>query len=707
MKSRQCGNGDFVLGDWQVRPALGEISDGQRTQRLEPRVMQVLTILAKADGQVVTRDELFDRVWPNQIISDQTLSSLMSQLRRQLGDPPRNPQLIGTVPKKGYRLLEAIRPIEEDSQPLRLRRSTDAQGRPPLALSMSWVWLVFAVVLAAAAGVWLNATFSSGSKETGRPVMYPTRNLEPGSIAVLPFADLSEDASNAYFGDGMAEELLNQLANVPGLQVVARTSSFQYREGESAVDVREIGARLNARFVIEGSVRRVGDQVRVTVQLIDATTGYHDWSKTFDDRWSDLLVLQASITEAVVEQISPQLLGDRRHNLALPTSAAAYDLYLQGRHFWHQRNPAALAKARELFEQATKLDASYALAYAGLADTYISQPLYGTLSASESVELARPLIEQAMTLAPELAEAHLVTGNWYALQTRWAAAESSLRQSIELNPNLAMAHMSLGNVYNNSGQLDQAYLSYEQAQQRNPLHPTVAMNLAQTATKLGLSDQAKVHAKQAATLAPDHIYLFGLTGHVHISAGDQEAADLTLSNWLAGQRGVAFTEQAGSVADYVMCGTLAVFLDRLELAQQCLQTALDASTSILPQYQMQGLTHMAFVLNHQGRTDDAVALAQRALVVGETAFSQFPKDEAIWYEIAVAQALLERTELALTSLQRSIDLGRRDLGRIENDRRLHRLRFHAGYQTLIEGVRVQQSQLSQNVEKYFGDSKPK
>jgi len=677
----------FSLGDWQVRPALGQISNGERELRLEPRVMQLLSILAEANGQLVTRNELFDQIWPNQIISDQTLSSLISQLRRHLGDSPRNPTLIETVPKKGYRLLQSAVSFNQIAVAKQDNQDTENRTR------RHWPkYTVAALFSVGAIAVWQLLT-----QQIDNADRRPVPDLAEGSIAVLPFADMTRDASTAYFGDGIAEELLNQLANVPGLQVVSRTSSFQYRERDGAVDIREIGSKLNAAHVVEGSVRRDGDQVRVTVQLIDASSGYHRWSQVFEDRWTDLFHLQDSITEAVVQQIAPQLaVTDSSRGSA--NNTAAYDLYLQGRHLWHQRNPSALNQAIERFERAIELDPGFAPAYAGLADSYISQPRYGTLSASESIALAEPLIDQIFSLAPNSAEALRVRGNWHALQTSWAHAETDFRRALERNPNSAMTQMALGSVYNDSGRLDQAYLHYQQALQLNPLHPTIAMNLAQTAAKLGLNKRAKMHVAQARSIAPNHIYLFGLTGHIDLSAGDARAADQTLTQWLEQQRGNEFSPEPSVVTDYVMCGILSLFLDRPELARQCLTTAIGAAEQILPPYEMQALTHLAFMQLQAGQSDEAQQLARRALEVGLSSLKDHPAEEVIVYEQAVAHALLGNTNQALEALARSIDLGRRDLGRMRSDRRIASLGTNPKFQSLIHQVEQEQTALRIKIE---------
>ena len=230
--------------------------------------MKILEILIQANGNVVSRNDLFDGVWPNQEISDQTLASGISRLRASLGDDPKQPRFIETIPKKGYRLKV---PVHTGTAAIQSKARTARLA------------LVAAVILLVTVGAIL-AFIQIGQGNAGGD----SERDPPQSIAVLPFSNFSDDESAEYFGDGIADELLNALARMDGLLVASRTSSFQYKDTTNR-SISEIGADLGVRYVIEGSVRRDGNTVRVTAQLIDAHNGFHRWSDTFDGPWSNLI----------------------------------------------------------------------------------------------------------------------------------------------------------------------------------------------------------------------------------------------------------------------------------------------------------------------------------------------------------------------------------------------------------------------------------
>ncbi|MCB1643629.1 MAG: tetratricopeptide repeat protein, partial [Xanthomonadales bacterium] len=251
-----------------------------------------------------------------------------------------------------------------------------------------------------------------GWERLQRPAETAETTQEAGrldSIAVLPFVNLSGDPSNEYFGDGLAEELLNVLVRIEGLRVTARTSSFQYK-GRN-LDIREIARDLGVATVLEGSVRRAGERVRITAQLIRATDGFHLWSETFDRELADIFAVQDEISQAIANALQSTLQptsggGERRHT----SNIAAYEAYLRGRFAMNQRTGPTLERAVEEFRQAIALDPDYAAAYSGLSDSYLLQSDYARLSNAESIRLAEPLARRAIELDPGLAEAHASMG---------------------------------------------------------------------------------------------------------------------------------------------------------------------------------------------------------------------------------------------------------------------------------------------------------
>jgi serine/threonine protein kinase len=289
------------------------------------------------------------------------------------------------------------------------------------------------------------------------------------SIAVLPFANMSADPDNQYFSDGLAEELINALTRLPGLQVASRTSAFRFRGRD--LDIRQIGKDLQVAAILEGSVRRGGSQLRVTAQLINVADGYHLWSERYDREMADVFAIQDDIVESIVKALAPALAGEAKSVVRRPTeNLEAYQLYLRGRHYWHHRSPSALQSAMHCFEQVIALDAEYALAYAGLGDCFGICRAYGWFSTAQSRDRAREAVSRAWALAPSLPEvnfsraAHIIF-----FEPNWREAEYFLRQAIAANPRMVDAHGYLGLVLAAAGRADEALAHAELAREIDPL----------------------------------------------------------------------------------------------------------------------------------------------------------------------------------------------------------------------------------------------
>lgn len=300
------------------------------------------------------------------------------------------------------------------------------------------------------------------------------------SIAVLPFVNMSADPDNEYFCDGLAEELINALAKIESLRVLARTSSFSFK-GKNA-DVREIGQKLNVSAVLEGSVRKVGNRLRITAQLINPADGYHLWSERYDRQIEDLFEIQDQVTLAVVDALKLKLLSREKASLSKqPTeNTEAYQLYLKGRYYWHQRTEEAVKKGVDCFQRAIDIDANYVLAYAGLADSYSLLGLseYSTLPPTEAFPKARAASMKALELDSTLAEAH-VSLAFARMYFDWdfSRAESGYKQALALNPSYATAHHFRALNLMAMGQSDLAIAEMKRAQELEPLSLIINTNL--------------------------------------------------------------------------------------------------------------------------------------------------------------------------------------------------------------------------------------
>ena len=319
-------------------------------------------------------------------------------------------------------------------------------------------------------------------------------NEPHSSIAVLPFTNLSGDASRDYFSDGMSEELLNLLARIPGLKVASRTSSFAYK-GRN-LDIREVGRELGVETVLEGSVRQAGEQVRITAQLIDAETGFHLWSETYDRQLEDIFRVQDEIAAAIVDKLRIEL-APREQALAVRDKAPtqnvdAYEFYLQGRAAWKRRGEDNLRKAIDLYQRAIGLDPGFARAYAALASAYVVLPGYTREPGDEAqlLPMAETAARRALSIDPKIGEAHAVLAQMNSERGDLLDAESGFFFAISLEPNEATPHHWYSILLGKVGRLDQALEQARRAQELDPTSAILAANLAANYLARGEYDQA-------------------------------------------------------------------------------------------------------------------------------------------------------------------------------------------------------------------------
>jgi len=421
----------FRLDNWLVQPDLNRLVDGNRVVTLEPRVMGVLVRLASRPGKLVSADELLDSVWNGRAHADNTIYQTVTDLRKSLGDDARQPRYIETIPKKGYRLICPVTPDAADSECSDIVVDTPTGWRrkgPVLAIS--------AVVASIAVALFLMA------KPEFRNWLMPT-DEGPGdrSVAVLPFVDMSEDGNQQYLADGVAEELIHVLSNLPDLRVTARTSSFAFRDIDE--DIRQIGSQLNVATILEGSIRKDGDRLRVTSQLVDTNNGYHLWSKTFDRHFSDLFRIQNEIAVAVAKAFEYRELDALATDdpATRPAELQTDDLYLLGMHQLNKSTPSGDILATQHFKRAVEMDPSSARAYAGLSKSYAN--LYSHERDQELLDKAESAAEYALLLDDQSAEAFVALGVVKGATGDFSGAEAAYGKAVELNPNDAHANLML------------------------------------------------------------------------------------------------------------------------------------------------------------------------------------------------------------------------------------------------------------------------
>jgi adenylate cyclase len=361
-----------------------------------------------------------------------------------------------------------------------------------------------------------------------------TASAPAKSIAVLPFVNMSGDAENEYFSDGISEEILNVLAKVPDLSVAARTSSFQFK-GEKR-DLAEIAALLKVRMVLEGSVRRQADRVRVTAQLIDAGTGFHVWSETYDRELKDIFAIQDEIARAIGDELKVRVLGKGEGTAAVSgtTNVAAHDLHLRGLALWRVREEDELFAAIDAFERAIVADPGFAQAWGALAMTYSVLPGYSLrLAESEAYLRGLDAAQRALALDPTLAEAYMAMGNMAALTGRRQTAVALLRRAIELRPSSASAQQWLGTTLVEAGNLEDGIASLERAAELDPRSVIVASNRAQMLAIAGRDEDAIAVCMPTLQYAPDSMLCTGLIGLSYLILGDRERARPFVERWAA------------------------------------------------------------------------------------------------------------------------------------------------------------------------------
>ena len=325
------------------------------------------------------------------------------------------------------------------------------------------------------------------------------------SIAVLPFADLSAENDQVYFGDGISEEILNLLAQVNGLQVAARTSSFAFRDPDN--DIREIGRLLNVRTVLEGSVRTAGNRVRLTAQLINVEDGFHIWSQSYDREMSDIFAIQDEVASEIAEALVDSFDGLDASPTSRANNMAAAEAYRTGRLMWWRRTPEDLQRAAERFAEALQHDPTFAPAYAALADTWLLLALYGNVTTMDSIEKANPMIEKALEMDPNSAEAYAALGLARSHLEQNIAAESALRHAITLNPSYVPAQLWLSTVLESQGRYPEQQLVLEKAMKLDPLNELLAVNFAGNLATRGDADRARELLNELIAFRPDSTIL--------------------------------------------------------------------------------------------------------------------------------------------------------------------------------------------------------
>jgi adenylate cyclase len=438
---------DYAFGDIRVEAAAHRVLRDGHELELEPKAYAVLLQLVTHPGELIQHDDLLERVWGHKFVTPASLSRVISQLRQKLGDETAEPRYIQTVHGLGYRLIASV------------------TAKDPA-----------------------NAAIPSG--DALHPLRHPDRDHDRRSIAVLPFVNMSGDLENEYFSDGIAEEILSLLTKLPALKVSSRTSSFFFKGKE--VDLATLAAKLDVGTVLEGSVRRAGNRVRITVQLIDVASDSNLWAETYDRELRDVFAIQDDIAQSIVDALKVTLSPKERRAIQYVATAdvQAYDDYLRGRKYFYAWNRRDSLRAIDMYERAIARDPKYAAAWAGLSDAYVMRHRFLD-SNLEHVVHAMEASERALQMDPDSAEAHASRGLALYVSKRFKQAERQFETAMMLNPNLLEAYFMYGMICSSLGNFQKAAWLYLRAAEVSPADYLPLVYLSQAYSEMGRKEDER------------------------------------------------------------------------------------------------------------------------------------------------------------------------------------------------------------------------
>jgi TolB-like protein/Flp pilus assembly protein TadD len=492
------------------------------------------------------------------------------------------------------------------------------------------IGLAIAAVLLLVAGI-IFFRSKSGANFAG----IKSAEAPPKSIAVLPFDNLSGDPENAYFSEGIQDEILTRLAKTAELKVISRTSTQRFKS--SPDNLPQIAQQLGVENILEGSVQKPSDQVRVNVQLIHAATDTHLWAETYDRKLTDVFAVESEIAKAIAERLKAKLTGTAEHVLASrPTeNPEAHQLYMKGRYFWNKRTTENLKKAIDYFEQAIGKDPAYALAYSGLADVHAVLPYYAATAPKDDAQKALAVARKAVELDQSLAEAHTSLANALVLNLQFSASLPEFQRAIELNPNYATAHHWYGEQLQNDGRFEEALAELRRAQELDPLSLVINSVLGSILAVAGRDDEAIEQLRKTIEIDPT----------------------FDLTHWFLGQ----------------------AYEDKGQLAEAIAQ--YEKATQLNPDPAVLASLARAYAL--AGRKEEARKILDN--LTTESGQRYIPA-----YSLAVIHLSLGEKEEALRLLEKSYDdLAPFDTGvygSIKIDRRLEPLRADPRFQALVRKV---------------------
>jgi len=497
----------FKFGVFEADLRTGELTKLGKRVRLQEQPFQLLAMLLERPRELVIREELRERLWPKTLVDfDHGLNKAISKVRDALGDSAENPRFIETVASRGYRFLADVAVVEGGQTETAAgdpagRETPDSPRVPDAGTSARWQahafgWKLSSIATALAVAVFLLLFFYSWR--------HPLSTIH--SLAVLPLENLSNDASQDYFADGMTDELITHLGQISAIRVISRTSAMTYKNVHKPL--AEIARELNVDAVVEGSVLHSGERVRIVAQLIQVPADKQIWAESYEGDFRDTLALQSRVARSIAQQIRATL--NRQEQVSLEKSRAvnpeAYEAYLKGRYFWNKRTGDGLRTAIKYFNHAIEVDPTYAEAYSGLADSYALSGdwEYGVLSPQDAFRKAKAAATKALALDDSLGEAH--TSLAFALDLYgwdWEAAETEYKRAIKLSPGYATAHLWYAWHLILMGRNSEGLIELRKAESLDPLSLIISADMADALCIAHLSDEAVQQSNKTLQMDPN------------------------------------------------------------------------------------------------------------------------------------------------------------------------------------------------------------
>jgi TolB-like protein/DNA-binding winged helix-turn-helix (wHTH) protein len=473
----------YHFGAFTVDARTGELLHGDRRTPLRDQSVQLLLALLEKPGELITREELAARLWAagTFVDFDRGLNKAINHLREALGDSAEEPVFIETLPRKGYRF---IAPVTWTGRDVETPAAVDTRPTP-----VPRRWLLVAVVVTAAIGIAIVGAYRKRAAGVSPRI---------AALAVLPLENLSHDAEQQYFADGLTDALITDLAKMGSARITSRTSVMQYQGTKKTV--KEIGHELNVDAVVEGTVTYAGNRVRVTAQLIQVSTDMHLWADAYERDVSSILDLQRLLATDIARRINAFVKPLDRAPVVQPE---AYGLYLKGRYAFHKYTSRGWREAIELFERAIESDPDFAAAYSGLSETYLVAGAYGAIPTEEALTRGKAAATKALQLDQTLASAHYAMATahtWY--DWNWSAAAGEFRRGLELNPQDALGLNWHAGYLSVLGRHDEAIAEQQRALELDPLSVIVNANLARLLYRARRYDEAIAQARKTLGLDP-------------------------------------------------------------------------------------------------------------------------------------------------------------------------------------------------------------